>query len=76
MRTHEQIITGAGGPAALARVLGVDPGTAKQWKRNKSLPSKHWKAIVAAGLASWEELGTDAALRGGASLSPTQGAAA
>lgn len=75
MRTHQQIIGDIGGPAAIARIVGADPGTAKQWRRNNSIPSKHWKALVAAGFASWDELGTAAAQRAGASTAPVQNAA-
>lgn len=75
MRTHEQIIADIGGPAAIAKIVGAEPGAAKQWRRNKNIPSKHWKALVAAGCASWDELGTDEARRMGASTAPHQDAA-
>ena len=70
MRTHEQIIEAVGGPAALAKIVGATPGAAKQWRRTKNIPSKHWHALVEAGIASWSELGGDEARRSGASLKP------
>lgn len=76
MRTHKQIIIDIGGPAAIAKIVGADPNTAKPWPRNDSIPSKYWKALVAAGHASWDELGTAAALKAGAAIGPQQEAVA
>lgn len=76
MRTHTEIITATGGPAAIAKIVGADPNSAKQWRRNDSIPSKHWHALVAAGHASWAELGAATALKAGAPLTPPQDAAA
>jgi len=63
MRTHHQIIADANGPAAIARVVGVDPGLAKQWKRNGSIPAPYWSGLAAAGVATLEELADAAAAR-------------
>lgn len=73
MRTHEQIITDANGPSAVGRVIGVEPGTVKQWRRLGSIPAPHWKALVEHGLATLEELADAAAAR---RTTPTEGAAA
>lgn len=74
MRTHLKIIADAGGPSALARIAGADPNTAKQWKRNDSIPAAYWSAIVAAGAANLEELADAAAhRRGPAAEAPTHG---
>lgn len=56
MRTHEQIIIDANGPSALGRLIGVDPGTAKQWKRLNSIPGRYWAALAEAKVATLEEL--------------------
>ena len=63
MRTHQQIIDDSQGPSALARVVGAEPNTAKQWKRNDSIPAPYWDAIAKAGLATLEELAAAAASR-------------
>lgn len=74
MRTHEQIIIAAKGPSAIARVLGVEPGTAKQWRRGDSIPAPYWAALAEAGLATLEELAEAAATKQRAQ--PVQDAAA
>lgn len=76
MRAHHEIIADIGGPAAIARIVGADPNSAKQWRRNDSIPAKHWHALVAAGKASWAELGAATAAKAGAPLTPPQDAAA
>ena len=76
MRTHQQIIADIGGPAAIARIVGAEANAAKQWRRNDSIPAKHWHAIVEAGRASWAELGAATAKKAGASLSPPHDVAA
>lgn len=76
MRTHTDIINATGGPSAIAKIVGADPNSAKQWRRNDSIPSKHWHALVAAGHASWAELGAANAIKAGAQLQPNQADAA
>lgn len=56
MRTHQQIIDDAKGLSALARSVGAAPNTAKQWRRNDSIPATYWAAIASNGFASLEEL--------------------
>lgn len=65
MRTHQKIIEDAGGPSAIAKVTGAEPGTAKQWKRLDSIPAPYWAAINEAKLATLEELADAAATRRG-----------
>lgn len=60
MRTHEEIIADAGGPAALGRMVDADPNTAKKWKQNKSIPAAYWADIARRGLATLEELAAGA----------------
>ncbi|MDP1598988.1 hypothetical protein [Phenylobacterium sp.] len=61
MRSHQQIITDANGPSAVARIVGAEAGTAKQWRRNDSIPAAYWAAMADAGLATLEELAVAAA---------------
>lgn len=42
--TKKDILAIFGGPAALARHLGVTPGAVTQWKR---IPPRHYQAIIA-----------------------------
>jgi carbamoyl-phosphate synthase small subunit len=56
MRTFSHIIKDAGGSTALARKIGEDPNTVHAWKRGKSIPAAHWNAVVAAKLATLQEL--------------------
>lgn len=76
MRTHEQIIVDADGPAKVGHAIGVEPGTVKQWKRLNSIPAPHWRAVVDAGLATLEELADAAANRSRPDLTARQGAVA
>lgn len=60
MRAHKQIIADAGGYQALANLIA--PGNevlkrnARFWERRDSIPHEQWPAIIAAGLATLEEL--------------------
>jgi hypothetical protein len=63
MRTHEQIIIDAGGPTRLAKLIGIEPGKAKQWRRNSSIPGPYWAALTAAKVAKLDELAHAAAKR-------------
>lgn len=60
-RSHRQIVIDAGGATAMAEITGAEPGTAKQWKRADSIPSRYWKALVDAGKATLIELADYAA---------------
>ena len=64
MRTHQEIVAEVR-PAVLAKLIGVDPNTAKQWKRSDSIPAPYWDAVAKAGVASLEELAAAAAVRKG-----------
>lgn len=77
MRTHEQIITDANGPSALARIVGVDAGTAKKWRQGDSIPAPYWEAIAEAKIATLDELAAAAATKQRAqSVEPKAGLAA
>lgn len=60
MRTHLQIISDAGGYKKLAETIA--PGNevlrrnARFWERRKSIPHDQWPAVIAAGIATLEEL--------------------
>ena len=56
MRSHEQIITDAGGVTAFAQAISAPANLAQQWKRLDSIPAPYWKAVVVAGLATFEEM--------------------
>lgn len=61
-RTHADIIDAAGGASALARTIGVNPNTAKPWRRLSSIPAAYWASVAQHGIASLEELAAAAAL--------------
>ena len=60
MRTHEQIIAGAGGYQKLAARINADdkalPDRVRFWSRRKSIPADQWLDVVASGVSSLEEL--------------------
>lgn len=78
MRTHEQIIRDAGGYKALAKTIA--PGDevlgkrARFWEMRKSIPHDQWPAIIAAGIATLDELSP--ALAEAVAQAPAQGTAA
>jgi hypothetical protein len=53
---HAEIVAKAGGPAAMDRLCGTKAGTAKQWKRQNSIPAPYWAAIAREGVATLEVL--------------------
>lgn len=63
MRTHSTIITDAGGPAKVAKVIPAASGTVKQWRRLDSIPAPYWQGFADQGIASLEELAAGAARR-------------
>lgn len=69
--SHKAIIARAGGPAAIGRMIGIEPNTAKAWNRLDSIPAAHWSAIADVGAATLDELAAAAAAR-----APKQGQAA
>lgn len=56
MRTHLEIIRGAGGYKALALKLGHPVERARFWERRKAIPPQLWKAVADAKIATLEEL--------------------
>lgn len=59
--SHRDIISRNGGPAALGRLIGVDPNTTKAWNRLNSIPAAYWHALASAEAATLEELAEAAA---------------
>jgi hypothetical protein len=59
--SHRAIIARAGGPAAVGRLIGIDPNTTKGWNRLDSIPAPHWHALAEAGAATLDELAEAAA---------------
>lgn len=62
-RSHQKIIDDAEGPTAVARLIGAEPGTVKQWRRLSSIPAPYWDDLTKAGIATLEELAAAAATR-------------
>ncbi len=44
----QQIIKNFGGPTAFASAIGVNPSTASEMKRRKSIPVSHWPNVIEA----------------------------
>lgn len=63
MRTHSDIIIGAGGPSAIAKIVPASAGAIKQWRRTDSIPAPYWSAFAEAKIASLDELAKAAARR-------------
>lgn len=65
MRTHSQIIADAGGPSQLKRRLNLlaTIHTVRSWAARDSIPAAHWNAVVAARLATLQELADAAEVR-------------
>lgn len=61
--THADIIEAAGGASALARAIGADPNTVKQWKRGDSIPAPYWQSIAEADIATLTQLAEAAAAK-------------
>lgn len=89
MRTHSQIITDAGGPHAIARLIiphvEADEVTLQKrvraWAVSKSIPGEYWSLLERLGIAAMSDLAGDAAARKGIAIptandGATQGAAA
>lgn len=56
MRSHRHIVMDAGGPTRLGGIIKVDAGLVQSWKREDSIPAPYWPRIVAANLATLDEL--------------------
>lgn len=71
MRAHDQIITDAGGPHALARKLlphlTIDEVTLQKrvraWALTPSIPGEYWPLLESLGVATVGELAAAAAVR-------------
>lgn len=48
MQTFASVIETFGGSAVLARAIGEEEGTVRQWKGRESIPAKCWPKIVRA----------------------------
>lgn len=46
MKAVHALFDDLGGPAAVARALGVNPSTASEMKRRGSIPGEYWEDIV------------------------------
>jgi hypothetical protein len=76
MRTHTDIITDANGPHAVARLITphveADEVTVQKrvraWVVSKSIPGEYWALLERLGVASMEELASEAASRKGVTL--------
>jgi len=68
MRTHTEVIDEAGTDEArayarVAEAVGAKPSAVKMWRHAGNIPPGYWRALVAAGIASYEELAADAETR-------------
>lgn len=66
MRTHVTIIQEVGVPK-IASIADVAANTVWAWKRGKRIPAEYWRSLVAADLATYDELaaGVEAKRRAG-----------
>jgi len=46
MQTISDIFDAFGGPTAVARALNINPSTASEMKRRRSIPSEYWLQLV------------------------------
>lgn len=51
MQTVPQLIDALGGPTAFSRIIGKQPSTASEMKRNRSIPVDYWPQVIAAASA-------------------------
>lgn len=64
MLTHTQIIENAGGTdRERAERLGIKEHQARDWRLRGSIPAEQWLTVVAANLATLEELAAAAAVK-------------
>jgi carbamoyl-phosphate synthase small subunit len=49
--TVDQIVERLGGAEAAARLTGVGTEAVRKWRQAQAIPSRHWPALVAAGLS-------------------------
>jgi hypothetical protein len=48
MQTISDIFDAFGGPSAVSRALGVNPSTASEMKRRRSIPVAYWPRLIEA----------------------------
>ena len=51
MISVEDVLDRLGGPEAVARLTGVGAEAIRKWRQSRAIPSKHWQALMAAGVA-------------------------
>jgi hypothetical protein len=59
MRDVPAIIEDLGGPTAFGRAIGVEPSTASEMKRRKSIPVRYWPSVLGAAREQGKELTSD-----------------
>ena len=60
MNDVASLIKAFGGPTAFARAIGVQPSTASEMKRRKSIPVQRWPSVIAAAQARGIEIDSEA----------------
>ncbi len=68
MRTHRQIVAGAGKDGEIAEKIGVKPHQPRDWRIRDSIPPEHWRSFVANEWTTLEELAAAAELKPGRSI--------
>lgn len=65
MRTHADIIAGAGGAHALSERLGMSDKfeTVKSWYVRDNIPGEYWRMVADAEICTLDELATAAERR-------------
>lgn len=61
MRTHSEIVRGAGSPEMIAEARGVSIHTVRSWVHRDSIPAEHWAGFASAKWATLDELAQAAA---------------
>lgn len=56
MRTHSDIVKGAGLAAEVALACGVSIYAVRAWIQRNSIPAHHWITFINRGFATLEEL--------------------
>ena len=50
MMSVDDVLVRLGGPDAAAKLTGVGAEAIRKWRQSRAVPSKHWPALMAAGL--------------------------
>ena len=56
MRTHSDIVRGAGTAADVAERFNTTVNTVRSWIQRNRIPSDHWATFVSLGQTTFEEL--------------------